>query len=71
MTLDQISAVVNAGGVVFLLVAALFGGYKQWWVFGWSYRDMEQDRDAWRRTAERGTATAERAAKVAESKDGR
>lgn len=66
MTLDQIAAVANAGGVVFLLVAALFGGYRKWWVFGWSYKDMEEDRDFWRKTAERGTTAAERAARAAE-----
>lgn len=36
------------GVPVALALAILYGGAKGWWVFGWVFRAMEEDRDWWR-----------------------
>lgn len=55
-------------GIGVLLLTALIGGYRGWWVYGPFYRDMVRDRDYWRRSALRSTALAESAADVAAGK---
>jgi hypothetical protein len=47
-----------------LTIAILWAGARGMWVYGWVYRAMEKDRDAWRRQAESGTNLAETVAKV-------
>ena len=39
--LDQVSRV----GVVAILLLALFGLHRRWWVPGWAYRDLEERHD--------------------------
>ena len=46
------------------LVLALIGGFRQWWVFGWTYRGLERERDTWRTIALSTTTLAERAASL-------
>lgn len=55
------------GLLVFLLVGVVWGGIKQWWVFGWQYREAVRDRDDWRHLALQGTSAADKAAEVAKS----
>lgn len=55
------------GLLVFLLVGVVWGGIKQWWVFGWQYREATRDRDDWRHLALQGTSAADKAAEVAKS----
>jgi hypothetical protein len=57
---------VNAGGVVALLLMVLAGGIKQWWVFGWYYKELlgrhsalSEEKDAWKELALRSTNLAE------------
>jgi hypothetical protein len=64
---------VDKIGVIFLLVAGLYGGARRWWVFGWVYAERvaecEQEHveaEAWKRLALRGTAIAEASVEVAE-----
>lgn len=52
-------------GIVGLLVFILIGGSRQWWVWGYQFRDLKQERDWWRDTALRGTQMAERAVDIA------
>ncbi len=65
MTLDQLGTVVNSGGVVLLLVAALYGGFRGWWYYGAQYRALEKDRDEWKSLALRGANLAETATTIA------
>lgn len=51
-----------------LLLAALFGLYRQWWVPGWSYRAVVTERDFWRGVALKGLGTTDKALTIAESK---
>lgn len=61
---DTVQRWANTIGVVTLLVLTLIGGYKQWWVFGWLYKDLVKDRDDWKALALKGTNLAERALDV-------
>lgn len=51
---------INSGGVLGLLVIAIVGGYRKWWVYGWIYREVERERDDWRDIALHGTDLAEK-----------
>lgn len=49
---------LSRAGVVIFLIIVIYGGYKRWWVFGWTYKEserryegMRQEKDAWRDTA--------------------
>lgn len=55
------------GLLVFLLVGVVWGGIKQWWVFGWQYREATRDRDDWRSLAMQGTSAADKTADVAKA----
>ena len=40
---------VMKGGVIGLLVVMLLGGMRQWWVFGWQYRQVVSERDEFKK----------------------
>jgi len=65
LTLIEIAQAVQALGVVFLLIGALFGLYKRWWVPGWTFHAMEADRDFWRSLYLRTYQTADKAITIA------
>ncbi len=65
MTLDQLVNAVPAVGVTGLLVAALYGLYKQWWVPGWVYRAKEAEAEDWKQMAVHGLEAAAEVAKAA------
>lgn len=69
MTVGQILELLTQGGVVGLLVLIVVGGWRRWYVWQWQYRDMQNDRDWWRKIALRGTGLAEVAADAAEKRD--
>jgi len=48
-------------GTVALLSLILLAGARGWWVFGWHYWEVVQERDAWREIALSTTNLAERA----------
>lgn len=59
---------ISRGGVPALLLVILYGGFKPnpWWVFGWTYRDLQQryERrgdalDRWWSAVRQATTTAE------------
>ena len=37
--------------VVALLMLIIWGGYKKWWVFGWTYQQSEREKEEWKATA--------------------
>jgi hypothetical protein len=57
-------------GVVGLLLLILYGGREQWWVFGWQYRQMREDRDFWQESALKGMDLADRAVARIKKEDG-
>ena len=48
-----------------LMAVALLGGARRWYVWAWTYKALEVDRDFWRSLALRGTTVAEKAAENA------
>lgn len=60
--LDEILRILNQGGTVAVLVLIILGGYRQWWVWGWQFHALEEDRDRWKELALSGTDLAERLA---------
>jgi hypothetical protein len=50
-------------GATGLLAFALIGGYRRWWVWGWTYDAMERDRDVWKTTALQALHVAEKVIK--------
>jgi hypothetical protein len=66
ITFAELLKLISQGGVLGILIFMVFGGYKQWWVFGWTYREekertskAEKERDDWRDLALHGTNLAE------------
>ena len=59
--LEWVSALADRLGVVLLLILAAVGGLRRWWVYGWSYDVLAQERDYWRDLALAGTDLASRA----------
>lgn len=43
--------ILEKGGVLAVLVLIILGGSRRLWVWGWQYREMENDRDFWRDVA--------------------
>jgi hypothetical protein len=52
------------GGWGVLAVVILYGGYRQWWVYGWMYRQMKTDRDLLMDGQERTLSVADRALRL-------
>ena len=68
MTVEQVIDLVSRGGVITLLIFIGWGGYKQWWVWGWVYRErqdtvirLREQRDEWQRMAMANSGIAEEA----------
>lgn len=66
LTLADLLKYFSQAGVLGLLTIVIFGGYRQWWVFGWQYKEAaariekaEKERDDWRDLALHGTSLAE------------
>jgi hypothetical protein len=59
--LDQVGRIGAAG----MLIAALIGGFRRWWVWGWQYQEMRDDRDQWRDIAIKGMTVAQGATTIA------
>lgn len=75
ITVDLLAAVafLRDAGLIGVMVAILWGGMRRWWVWGWAYTEMREQRDEWRKEAEamrsvgrQNTVTAERGVTVAE-----
>lgn len=50
---------IQWGGIVFILIVALFGFYKEWWVFGKYYRELKESNARWMDLALRSANLAE------------
>lgn len=66
MTINEILEALRAGGMTGLLVVALIGGFRRWWVFGWHYKEVKRERDEWKALALGGTHLAERSITMAQ-----
>ncbi len=70
-TLPEALQLVQTGGSTGLLILAVLGGFKGWYVWRWQYdasqkaaerelAQMRQERDDWKAVATRGLAVAEK-----------
>ena len=66
LDLPSVLKMASQAGVIGLLLIILVGGFRKWWVFGWQYKDaqdqikkVEAERDDWRNLALHGTNLAE------------
>lgn len=69
LTIAQALAMLKDGGMLAVLLFALIGGARKWWVFGWQYEKICEERDLWRRLALTGTDLAGRAVQLADGAD--
>lgn len=51
-----------------LMTVALLGGFRQWYVWRWTYKALEADRDFWRALALRSIGHADKAIDIAAAK---
>lgn len=56
--------------IVALLLGILAGGYRKVWVWGYQLKEAQEQRDTWQKLALSTTSLAERAARIAEDKNG-
>lgn len=74
MTIQQIlESLLGQLGLLFALIFIIYGGFRGWWVWGWYAKELrdriahlEATLDRAARAAETGTASAERATRLAE-----
>ena len=60
MTISELLDLVGRGGVTAMLMAALVGGFRGWYVWGWTYTAMMKERDEWQRIALQALHVAEK-----------
>lgn len=65
MDFTQIIQTVRDAGVSGLLIFALIGGFRKWWVFGWIYKDVCKEKEEWKQLALHGTNLSETSVQVA------
>lgn len=70
-----LTEIVSELGVVGILLIILWGLRQRWWVMGWQYEDLVEDRDEWKdmalnamTVAGKATSTAETSVTIAERK---
>lgn len=67
MTLPELFMYISDGGVIGLLILAVVGGFRRWYVFGWQYDMIVKERDEWKHAALRATGINEKVLDVAQA----
>lgn len=65
----SITEAISAMGVTGLLVLIIIGGMKRWWVFGWIYREKNDECEKWKDLALRTLSTSEDIADAVEKNE--
>jgi hypothetical protein len=60
MTILEAAKWIQDVGVYGILILIIYGGWKQWWVFGWQYTDKAKECESWKTIALKGLFVAER-----------
>lgn len=61
-----VTIVTGPAAALVLLVAALVGGWRGWWVFGWQYKAKDQEANEWKEATLRALSGAESAVQIGE-----
>lgn len=64
MDLLQLAERLASAPTVVLLLLIIFAGFKEWWVWGTTYRAALADRDEWKRIAMESTGLVRVATKA-------
>jgi hypothetical protein len=59
LTIGQVLDIAGRLSSVSILFLALYGGYRKWWVFGWTYHDKVEECEKWEALALRGVTALE------------
>jgi hypothetical protein len=70
MTIADLWASIQAGGVPFILFLIIVTGQRQMWVWGYLYRQERAEKEEWKRMALDGTSLARVATSKAEAESG-
>jgi hypothetical protein len=62
---EILQLITGPGGALVMALVVLFGGWKCWWVFGWHYKQVVNEKNEWKEAALRGTYAAQRAVEIA------
>ena len=65
---DIINLINGPGGALVLMLVVIWTGVRQYWVFGWLYKQEREEKEQWKEAALRGTRVAERVVSVTEEK---
>lgn len=63
ISLRDLIQTISDAGTLGLMAVIIYGAAKEWWVWGWLYKELRQERNYWRDIALRATDLA---AKVAD-----
>lgn len=72
ISLEQVKEgiqIINAAGLLGMLVFIVWSGFKGRWVYGWIYRDMKADRDLRANVNERAIVVADQALRMLADKE--
>jgi hypothetical protein len=58
-TVNSILDFLTRGGSASALILIVVSGAKKAWVFGWTYQDLQTDRDRWQQLALKNLKIAE------------
>lgn len=66
-----IDLLTGPGGALVFALVILWAGAKKYWVFGWVYKGVEEEKNEWKNVALRGTKIAEKVVhRAEEERDG-
>lgn len=63
---EILNQILGPVGALVLALGILVSGWKRMWVFGWQYKDVENEKNEWKSIALKGAHVAERVVSVAE-----
>lgn len=61
MTMQEWGDIANQGVAAVMFIAFISGLLRKWWVIGWTFTAMEEDRNYWRAVAIQQQETVDKA----------
>lgn len=66
ISISEIVGVVRDAGVLGILIVIIYGGSKQWWVWGWQYLETLKELNMWKEMAISGLLMAQKSVETNE-----